>query len=221
MTDFLQQLDVNSRERIALTPGRYGTTKAAGLKVLEYIVNPKASRFADKDPELFMHSFLVAATVAPKADGNGAATAIPGDVPDGTAFLKLNSKEQWKDLRVVALAFGDPAVAALISTNGATQAEIDTVKAYYQKLAADKVAAANTPAEEAEAATTKAYENLLTQVRIAVGEVFRLQDWKGVPRNANFDPQDLVGIEFSGSIEAHEYQGKTSSEVASISSKKA
>src|SRR3990167_2733863 len=67
-------------------------------------------------------------------------------------------------------------------------------------------------------ATQTAYDNLLTQIRINVGSIFRLQDWAGQPLDPQTDWQSLVGTEFAGSIEAGLSGG--TSDVKSVYSRK-
>lgn len=245
---FYDQVETQTFEKTALPVGTYGSGKAAGLKILQYIDNPKASRFSDKDPELFMHSFLVAAVsatkeqleAATKAKSNGSEPnplLVDTDPPNGTAFYRLNWKEWWSDERVIALAcisdkgpdgkpktidgpkgpvvvFGSADAVAQLQQmpgpNGAnyTKEDITPVVDYLTQKAKEKVVAANTPDDQVESATELQYQNILTQIRIQVHELFKLQDWKGIPRDAKFDPQSLVNTEFGGSVKEGQREGQ-------------
>ena len=76
----------------------------------------------------------------------------------------------------------------------------DKVQAKLYAEIAKKLAVSGTPADLLEAATEKEYEKQVTTIRIAVGTIFRLQDWGGKPRNPKADLDTLVGTEFSGKV---------------------
>lgn len=164
------------RERVALPVGSYGKSNQAALKVVHY----NGSK-ATKDPDLLRHSFLVAGM----------------DGVAGTSFLAIQVKDTWLTPEAAALAFNQDPESVGANPTG--------VAAFHQLLleqAAARAVANNTPEEQLTTATQTAYDNLLTQIRINVGTIFRLQDWAGVPRNPQVDWQSLVGTEFAGSIEA-------------------
>lgn len=226
---FYEQLNVESqREQKPLEAGTYGTKKVAGLKIVKYI--DKSSKPTEKDPALFRHSMLVAALGPNKqqleaeaaAKKNGSTNPLAEPDHEGTAFFSLNLKQEW--LNPVAIAFGFSGkevdlVAAGVSRGDFSQEQADAYKADIQKQAVDKVVAANTPAEAMDEAVVKAYESILTQIRINVGTLFRLQDWKGVPRNPDMDLHELVGTEFSGTIRPSNLSGSVNTEVGFITAK--
>jgi len=186
----------NTGERIALPAGKYGTSKEAGLKVVKYL----SSKPSKNDPELVDHGYLVAS-----------------DNEDGTAFYHLRVKAWWLHDSVAALAFTSDKqdmVASAIAEGKATQTEVDSAIKILEAIAHGKVIAANTPEDKVDEAVATTYKNLLTQIRIAIGEVFRLQDWKGVPRSLEFDPASFDGVSFSGVVEPGYSAG--TSEVRSI-----
>jgi hypothetical protein len=240
MSSFLQDVQTQTRERVSLPAGSYGTSKEPGLKILMY--SEKGSKF-DKTGAM-QHSFLVAATrpskemaAAAKAasGGNGAGggttatTAGFVDEPDfeGTAFLKVVLHELWLNPEATALAFTEASrnkegviqadyVAKAIESGETDQESIEKARAHFRQVATDKVIAANTPAEQMEEAVEDQYQNELTQISIKVGQFVDLLDWVGVPRDLHFDPIKLVGAEFSGKIEHREWQGKTRAEVKTV-----
>jgi hypothetical protein len=231
-------VELNTRERVSLAPGSYGSSSQPGLKILSYI--EKASK-ADKTGAM-RHSFLVAATRPSReqiqaqaaAGSNGKAAAASDNFfePDyeGTAFLSVTIHEDWKHPAALAMAFTEASrnkegkinhdyVAEAIAAG-----EVDPVIAkegetYYRKLALDKVLAANTPGDQIDAKAEEQYRKELMQISIKVGELFTLLDWAGVPRDPNFDIPHLVATEFSGKIESREFNGKTGSEVTRVYSK--
>ena len=95
------------------------------------------------------------------------------------------------------------------------------------QIAHDKVVAANTPAEQMDAAVLTQYSKELTQISIKIGTLMRLIDWKyqetqSKHRNefATFDIKDLVNTEFSGKVQKSNQAGSDASEVDSVYSKK-
>jgi hypothetical protein len=245
MSPFYQTVELNTRERLSLAPGSYGSSSQPGLKILSYI--DKASK-PDKTGAM-RHSFLVAATrpsreqlqQAATANGNGKAAAagdaIPFDEPsyEGTAFLSITLHEDWKHPAALAIAFteatrnkegiiGHDYVAEAVAAGEFEQQIAIDGQAYYRKVAIDKVIAANTPEDQIQAAVETQYRKELMQISIKMGEYFTLQDWAGIPRDPNHDPITLVGAEFAGKVEASNMPGKTGSEVTrvySLSKKKA
>jgi hypothetical protein len=240
MTPFYNSIELNTRERLSLSPGSYGSASQPGLKILSYI--DKASK-PDKTGAM-RHSFLVSATrpsreqlqQAATANGNGkvaaAGDAIPFDDPtyDGTAFLSITMHEDWKHPAALAIAFTeatrnkegiighDYVSEAVAAGEFDAQLAIDG-KNYYRKLATDKVIAANTPADQLEAAVESQYRKELMQISIKMGEYFTLQDWASIPRDPNHDPITLVGVEFAGKVESSNIPGKTGSDVTRVYSK--
>lgn len=211
---FYSSIETNTRERIALAPGSYGTSKLPGLKILAYI--DKASKL-DKSGAM-RHSFLVSAT-QPSRDqlqkANGESNPLLEDY-SGTAFLSLTIHDLWRAPESVALAFTEASRNKEGKVNhdftedakaaGAVSAEsLHNCRVHFQKLATDKVIAANTPEESMAAAIETQYRKELIQVSIKVGTFFNLQDWlnKGdkSKRDINMDITKLVGCEFSGKVE--------------------
>src|SRR5258708_15762401 len=90
MSPFLDQVNTDSRARVSLSPGSYGTGSQPGLKILQYI--EKSSKL-DKNGAM-RHSFLLAAT-QPSREAKAAAKVRNGcnplETPDykGTAFYTL------------------------------------------------------------------------------------------------------------------------------------
>src|SRR5215475_4238196 len=113
MSPFYESVELNTRERIALAPGTYGTASSPGLKILAYLAD---SSKPDKNGAM-QHSFLVAATRPSReqlqsvASGNGNPTPSPDSTPfdepeyPGTAFLKLVIHDDWQHPAALALAW--------------------------------------------------------------------------------------------------------------------
>lgn len=185
-----------SNDRTPLPAGKYGTAKEADLRIVKYL-GSKPSR---NDAELVDHSYLVAS-----------------ESTEGTAFWHLRVKAWWLHDAVAAVAFTTEKqnlVTPALQSGKVTQAEIDNVHKVISTIAGGKVIAANTPADMVDEATVTAEKNLLAQIRIAIGEVFRLQDWKGIPRSLEFDPASFDGVAFAGVVEPGFTAG--TSEVKSI-----
>jgi hypothetical protein len=235
MSPFYQTVELNSRERLSLTPGSYGSSSQPGLKILSYI--DKASK-PDKTGAM-RHSFLVSATrpsreqlqQAATKNGNGKAAASGEDFfepsYEGTAFLSLTLHEDWKHPAALAIAFteatrnkegiiGHDYVSEAVAANEFEQQIAIDGQAYYRKLATDKVIAANTPEDQIQAAVEAQYRKELMQISIKMGEYFTLQDWAGIPRDPNHDPINLVGAEFAGKVESSSFGDKTGSEVTRV-----
>lgn len=218
MSPFYESVELNTRERVSLQPGSYGTSSAPGLKILSYI--DKASK-KDKSGAM-RHSFLVAATrpsreqlqAQPANGSNGKADSNPFNEPDfeGTAFMTLTIHDDWKHPAALALAWTESSrnkegviqkdyVAAEIQAGVFTQELADQGKAWYREVALRKVEAANTPEDQLEKQVEKQYRSELVQIQIKMRALFDLCDWKGVPRNPDIDVTTLVGTEFSGKVE--------------------
>lgn len=233
---FLQQVETQTRERVSLPPGSYGSGREPGLQIVSYI--EKASKI-DKSGAM-RHSFLVRAT-KPSREALASVVAIkptngtsnPLEEPDyeGTAFLPLTLHEMWLNPEATALAFTESSrnkegviqadyVQQAIAGGDVTQESIDKAIAHFRQVATDKVIAANTPAEQMEEAVNAQYAKELTQISIKVGQFLTLQDWKGVERSLQFDPTTLINATFSGKVESREFNGKAQSEVVAIYSKK-
>ncbi len=233
---FYESVELNQRERVSLQPGSYGTSSTPGLKILSYI--DKASKL-DKSGAM-RHSFLVAASRPSREQlqahtaGNGKAAAAGEQFfePDyeGTAFLSVTVHDDWKHPAALALAFTEASrtkegklnadyVAAGIAAGEFTQQLADEGRAYYRQIATEKVVSANTPEDKQESAIEAQYRKELTQISIKMGQLFTLCDWKGVPRDPALDVTTLVGVEFSGKIEASNLAGKAGSEVAAVYSR--
>src|SRR5215831_11155981 len=95
------------RERKALEPGVYGTNTTPGLKLIQYIDSPKASK-EDVDG-VFGYSFLVAAEMPNReqlahAKEQTGGTFLGSDY-EGTAFYKLKLHKMWLNPETAALAF--------------------------------------------------------------------------------------------------------------------
>lgn len=144
-----------------------------------------------KDKGLYRHSLLVAS-----------------DSQDGTAFLSIQRKEQWSHPAVVAIAFTtdkQDVIGEAIKSGEVTQQQADEANQWLASEIMAKLEAANTPAEARDEAFAKALENLKTQIRIALGQLFRLQDWKngdetGAHRDPAGDISSLVGVKFAGTV---------------------
>ncbi len=240
MSPFYQTVELNTRERLSLAPGSYGSASQPGLKILTYI--DKASK-PDKTGAM-RHSFLVAATRPSReqlqqhaaAAGNGkvaaAGDSTPFDEPsyEGTAFLSITLHEDWKHPAALAIAFteatrnkegviGHDYVAEAVAAGEFEQQIALDGQAYYRKIATEKVIAANTPADQIQAAVEAQYRKELIQISIKMGEYFTLQDWATIPRDPNHDPITLVGTEFAGKVEASNMPGKSQTEVTRVYSK--
>lgn len=238
MPGFLHEVNTDSRARISLSPGSYGTGSKPGLKIVSYI--DKASK-PDKNGAM-QHSFLVAATMPSREQKsvptNGSST--PLDIPDfeGTAFFKLTLHPVWMNWEAVALAYNEAGkdaegnvktdyIAKAIADGDCTEDSISNARAHFMQVAHDKVVAANTPSEQMDAAILTQYGKELTQISIKIGTLMRLIDWKyqetqSRHRNefSTFDVKDLVNTEFSGKVQKSNQAGKDASEVDSVYSRK-
>src|ERR1700739_2079252 len=193
MSPFFQSIELDTRERVALAPGSYGSSTQPGLKILSYI--DKAS---NKDKTGAMrHSFLVSATRPSreqlqsladnhsngKAKASGDATPFDESDFDGCAFLSITIHDDWKHPAAMALAFTEASrtkegvinkdyVKETIAS-GEVEAQVaKDVEEYYRKLSMEKVVAANTPAEQLEAAAETQYRKDMTSISIKLGELF-------------------------------------------------
>src|SRR5882724_7282969 len=237
---FLDQVNTDSRARVSLSPGSYGTGSQPGLKILQYI--EKSSK-PDKSGAM-RHSFLVAAT-RPSREATAAAKpanggSAPFEQPDyeGTAFFALSIHPMWLNWESVALAYNEVGkdaegnvkvdyVAKVIADGDCSQESIDKAKSYYQQVATKKVIDANTPDEQIGEAVLTQYSKELTQISIKIGTLMRLIDWKyqetqSKHRNefASFDIKDLVNTEFSGKVQKSNQAGSDTSEIDSVYSRK-
>ena len=229
---FLDQIQTQQFERIPLEPGHYGDGKNPGLKILSYLEN--ASK-PDKNKNM-QYAFLVAALRPSReqleAQKNGKGTDHPfgTDAPDGTAFLSLTLGEMWLNAEAAAIAFTEASKnksgevqanyeQAALDSGDVTADSIRKAKSYFQRLAAEKVADANTPQEQVEEAFQLQYHKELQQVAIKLGQFLTLQDWLGKSRKLNMHPMELVGTQFSGNVETSTV-GKGGSQVTAIYSKK-
>jgi hypothetical protein len=236
---FLDSVQTNTRERIALSPGSYGTGKEAGLKIVSY--SEKGSKL-DKSGAM-RHSFLVAATRASreaqavfnaeksvKDDRRENGHQSFGPDFEGTAWLSLTLHEMWLNPEACALAFTEASrnkegviqadyIAAAIQEKEVTPESISKAQDYFKSIASQKVLDANTPDDRVQEAFETQYGKELTQIAIKVGQFVTLQDWSGKTRDLHLDPLQLVGTEFSGKVETKEFNGKSASEVTAVYSK--
>jgi len=233
-------IETNTREQVSLASGSYGTGKQPGLKILAYI--EKASKL-DKSGSM-RHSFLVAATRPSReqlqqSTSNGKSSAAgdhPLDAPefDGTAFLSMTLNDFWLAPESVALAFTEASrnkdgkvqrdhEKMHLEAGTVTEASLQKCRIHFQKIATDKVIAANTPEEFMAESITVQYRKELNQVSIKIGQFFDLQDWHNggdkSKRDLQFSPFDLVGTEFSGKVEIREFNGRSGSEVTRVYSR--
>jgi hypothetical protein len=240
MPGFLHEVNTDSRARVSLSPGSYGTGSQPGLKILQYI--EKSSKLDKNGAQ--RNSFLVAATQPSReakqaharqpANGNN-----PLETPDyeGTAFFELTLHKMWLNWESVALAYNNAQtpdadgkvavdyVAKSIASGDCTEDSVSNARAHYMQVAHDKVVVANTPAEQMDAAILTQYGKEMTQISIKIGTLMRLIDWKygetqSQHRNefASFDVRELVNTEFSGKVVAKE--GRDTTEVDSVYSRK-
>ena len=248
MSPFYESVDLNTRERIALAPGSYGTSSAPGLKILAYLADQARP---DKNGAM-QHSFLVAATRPSREQlqshnaGNGSGANpphgsgtnpphTPFDEPDfeGTAFMKLVIHEDWKHPAALALAWTESSrnkegviqkdyVASEIQAGIFTQEIADQGAQWYRAIAMRKVEESNTPKDKFDAAVEAQYRKELVQIQIKMRMLFDLEDWKGVPRNPEMDVATLVGTEFSGKVEKSNLpkkDGTVGSEITAVYSR--
>ena len=180
-------------ERIALPAGKYGDSVNSELKIVNY--NGVLPSRADAD--LQRHGFLVAHT-------NGV---------EGTAFLTLQLKRAWLTPEAISLVFNKG-----VPVGRATQAGIDTFRESLQEYSVGRATANNTPDDQLEEQAGKIYGNTIKQIQIAVGSLFRLQDWRGEERNPDIEPAALLGTEFSGTVGPGYKEG--TSEVSNVYTRK-
>jgi hypothetical protein len=190
------------------------------------------------------HKFLVVATRPSREQiqaqaanhSNGKAKAsgetTPFDEPDydGSAFFAVTIHEDWKHPAALALAFTEASrtkegkinhdyLAEAIASGEVDPKIAEEGAAYYRKMALDKVLAANTPADQIDAAVEAQYRKELMAISIKIGEIFNLQDWAGEQRDPGGDIIRLVGTEFSGKVETSNLAGATTTEVTKVYSK--
>lgn len=139
-------------------------------------------------------------------DANRVSLSVVSEGHEGFANLYLQLNDEWKHDAIIALAMGEEAIKAAQATGDITAREIAQAREYIHNLASEKVANANTPDTEVEAATDKQTSNILTQIKINIGTLWRLQEWGGFPANEHANLDDLVGVKFAGRIE--EFGGK-------------
>jgi hypothetical protein len=135
------------------------------------------------------HSFIVVST-------NGV---------DGTAFLKFNLQPWMLTPDAVALAFGEKAIAEFITDGTGTEGSIAATRTAVTSYARGRVELANTPSELVEEQTAEQVKSVLDQIRINVGQIYRLQDWAGTGRDETRGLDSLTGIEFAGAIETSNF----------------
>lgn len=239
---FYSEISTDSRARVSLTPGSYGSGSIPGLKIAAYI--DKASK-PDKSGAM-RHSFLVSA-LKPSRESEAAFKATtpqgstspvnghnPLDTPDfeGTAFFSLTLHDQWLNPESIALAFSEVSrnkegiiqvdyIQKAITGGDATEESIANARAFYTNLAGEKVLAANTPDDQKDAAIITQYGKELQQVAIKVGTFFRMQDWfykepMSGRRDLHFDVKTLVGTEFSGKVTKGTMPSKDGSDTAEV-----
>lgn len=169
----------------SLPENTYGSKTQPGLTILRYL-GPKDT----KTEGTTRHTFLVGSLNGTK----------------GTAFLQINLRESWLTPGAVALAMNDH--------SNVSKADLDSAEKQLYSEAAAAVIKANTPADKQETATTEQYNKNLTTARIAIGTLFRLQDWDGANKNDPNEPMDaLVECFFSGHVRHREFGGSTQVEV--------
>ena len=180
-------------ERKPLAAGIYGDGINPGLEIVSYVA-PKEP--TSTDPDKYQHGWLTVST-------NGA---------EGQAFLNINLKSVWLTPEAVSLAFnkGNP-------VDGTTAEKVATFRQMLLEQAAARAATNNTPEEAMEQATQTAFDKQLAEIKINVGTIYRLQDWKGIQRDRTAPLASLVGTEFSGVVEAGQ---KQSARVSSVYSRK-
>ena len=171
-----------------LAEGVYGSKREPALQLTRYLGARET-----KNPGEYQHTFVVNAL-------NGTA---------GSAFLRFGLPKYATLPGAVALAFN--------KLDMASEAEQAKAKELLMGEAARKVVAANTPDEQQESAIEKMYANILTQIRISVGIIYRLQDWDQAERDANGSLEDLEACQFAGHVNHRTYEGKLSAEVDSVS----
>jgi hypothetical protein len=123
---------------------------------------------------------------------------------NGTAFLKIDLYPYTLHPAAIALAF--KAEEAAISSGETTAADIDALRAKFQEdgLRKAKLAAGDNDDETAltENALAKT-ENILTGIRINVGNIINLQkNAKQTVDPASWTPESSVGTVFTGNVKA-------------------
>ena len=204
------------REFTALEPGQYGDKNNPGLEIRNYIDHPKMSRQLDNGS--FRHVFSVVA-IKPSRESqrtNGKADHPFGvDIPTGDALLKIDLRPEWLEDEAIALALGEQWVAKLVAS-GVPQDNVDRAIAFFRQQATDKLIANNTPSDQLEDKVNETYGNILKQIQINVGTIYRLQDWAGKVWDAKMDMHLLAGTRFAGRIAKSSLAGSDGSEVASV-----
>lgn len=185
-----------------------GSGDKSPLPAGKYISKPKKGETVEGS------SLTVLKLLEPRPLNSGATRysfLIGSDEVHGTAFLKVDLQDYYLTPEACALAFGkkDPEGPLFQPENvgdldatilAATQAKIESD-------ASEKVAAANTPDEAVHEAVEKAIRNILLQISINVGTIFRLQDWAGIDRNPQGDLGELEGTVFEGMVKASNLPG--------------
>ena len=182
---------------VAIPEGNHGDGNAPALKVVQQF-NPKTDTTGTD-----LHGYLV---------------AFDNKDKDGTAFLTIKTRPEWLAPEAVALAFGADTATKMLTAGTITGETLAETQKYFIEAAENRAIKNNTPDDQLEKATQDNYDNTMIQIRINVGQIFRLQDWAGTQRSTDFDPAKLVGTRFSASVEPGFKAG--SSEVKTVFSKK-
>lgn len=141
-------------------------------------------------------------------DHNRHSLSVVSQSRDGFASMYIQLEPDWLQDGVIVLAMGEDAVKQAVDAGEVTTHDITRAHNVINKLVAQKLEAANTPEEARDEAFDTAKRNILTQIKINVGQVWRLQEWAGLPLNEHADLSQLVGTVFAGRVE--EFNGKLS-----------
>lgn len=178
----------------------------------KYIGNPKPK---DKD-SVQGAALSIIKLLAPKELKDGATRhtfLVGSNYVNGTAFLKIDLQDFYLTPEACALAFGkkdknntDP-FQLPADTAGLDPTVLEATQNRITEVATEKVIAANTPAEAQHDATETAIHNIMLQIQINVGTIFRLQDWAGLDRNPQGDLSQLEQTQFEGAVKASNLLG--------------
>jgi hypothetical protein len=184
--------------------GKYGTSKAPGLEIIQY----QGAKLQDDGST--RHGLLVKAIsiskeqaeAAVKASANGSnlsdavkAYMLEPEVPDGTQFLNVTFRPEWLTAEAVALAFNKETWVEF-----GAKPNLDAtsnLKASITELAATFLSSEQIQQEQP---LIDAYDKIVTQIRINLSTLLHLERAAGMPFTFDPDFEKFKGTKFSGRV---------------------
>lgn len=194
-----------------LPAGKYSLESGSGLEIIKYTGGQpqqdgsvrhgllvKAIGISKEQAEAALKAFNGASSI-PEAVR---AYALNPEKPEGTEFLNVVLHDHWANATGAALAFSKPKFAEL-----KVQASPDDVKALQAALYEQAGTFLSSDQLTDGESLNEAYQGLITQIRINLGTLLRLQ--KLAELKPNFNPsaeqwQELTGVQFTGAVTARE-----------------